>query len=47
MTEVETQGRKISTVLNMMIGEIRTETLTWRKELEETNIKLEQEINMT
>jgi len=27
----------------MMIGEIRTETLTWRKELEEINIKWEQD----
>ena len=27
----------------MMIGEIRTETLTWRKELEEIDIKLEKE----
>jgi len=27
----------------MMIGETRTETLTWRKELEENNIKLEQD----
>ena len=27
----------------MMIGEIRTETLTWIKELEEIDIKLEQD----
>jgi hypothetical protein len=33
-TEVGTQGRKESIVLSMMIGEIKMEALTWKKELE-------------
>jgi hypothetical protein len=32
------QGRKESAVLNMMIGEIQMETLTWRKELEKKSL---------